>query len=63
MPARKDPDASTSVPCFYGAELRYKREQAGLTPGHVPRQSRWDYALRHVPEAVTLRLKPCAALE
>ncbi|MFD7691227.1 helix-turn-helix domain-containing protein [Streptomyces sp. NPDC059781] len=31
MPARKDPDASTSVPCFYGAELRYKREQAGLT--------------------------------
>ncbi|MFF4699749.1 helix-turn-helix domain-containing protein [Streptomyces chattanoogensis] len=31
MPARKDPDASMSVPCFYGAELRYQREQAGLT--------------------------------
>jgi transcriptional regulator with XRE-family HTH domain len=31
VPARKDPDASVSVPCFYGAELRYKREQAGLT--------------------------------
>lgn len=31
MPARKDPDASTSVPCFYGAELRFKREAAGLT--------------------------------
>ncbi|MFE5819863.1 Scr1 family TA system antitoxin-like transcriptional regulator [Streptomyces sp. NPDC056479] len=31
MPARKDPDASVSVPCFYGAELRFKREAAGLT--------------------------------
>ncbi|MDO0935741.1 helix-turn-helix transcriptional regulator [Streptomyces sp. DG2A-72] len=31
MPAKKDPDASVSVPCFYGAELRYQREQAGLT--------------------------------
>ncbi|MFE6623663.1 helix-turn-helix domain-containing protein [Streptomyces sp. NPDC057740] len=31
MPAKKDPDASTSVPCFYGAELRFRREQAGLT--------------------------------
>ncbi|WP_037860968.1 helix-turn-helix domain-containing protein [Streptomyces sp. NRRL S-340] len=31
MPARKDPDASTSVPSFYGAELRFKRESAGLT--------------------------------
>ncbi|MBQ0828587.1 helix-turn-helix domain-containing protein [Streptomyces tagetis] len=31
MPARKDPDASISVPCFYGAELRFKREEAGLT--------------------------------
>ncbi|MFJ4687705.1 helix-turn-helix domain-containing protein [Streptomyces sp. NPDC091377] len=31
MPAKKDPDASVSVPCFYGAELRYLREQAGLT--------------------------------
>ncbi|MEG3630860.1 helix-turn-helix domain-containing protein [Streptomyces poriticola] len=31
MPAKKDPDASVSVPSFYGAELRYKREQAGLT--------------------------------
>ncbi|MER6999810.1 helix-turn-helix transcriptional regulator [Streptomyces sp. NPDC000410] len=31
MPARKDPDASVSVPSFYGAELRYKREAAGLT--------------------------------
>ncbi|MFE4666331.1 helix-turn-helix domain-containing protein [Streptomyces sp. NPDC056716] len=31
MPAKKDPDASLSVPSFYGAELRFKREQAGLT--------------------------------
>lgn len=31
MPPRKDPDASVSVPCFYGAELRYQREAAGLT--------------------------------
>ncbi|MFI2430455.1 helix-turn-helix domain-containing protein [Streptomyces sp. NPDC018693] len=31
MPAKKDPDASVSVPCFYGAELRYRRELAGLT--------------------------------
>ncbi|AZQ36892.1 XRE family transcriptional regulator [Streptomyces cyaneochromogenes] len=31
MPARKDTDASVSVPCFYGAELRFKREAAGLT--------------------------------
>lgn len=31
MPARKEPDASSSVPCFYGAELRFRREQAGLT--------------------------------
>lgn len=31
MPPRKDPDASANVPCFYGAELRYLRELAGLT--------------------------------
>ncbi|GGK67638.1 helix-turn-helix domain-containing protein [Streptomyces flaveus] len=31
MPPRKDPDASVSVPCFYGAELRYQGEAAGLT--------------------------------
>ncbi|WP_260639403.1 helix-turn-helix domain-containing protein [Streptomyces angustmyceticus] len=31
MPPRKDPDASASVPAFYGAELRYHREAAGLT--------------------------------
>ncbi|MEU6479557.1 helix-turn-helix transcriptional regulator [Streptomyces sp. NPDC047017] len=31
MPVRKDPDASASVPSFYGAELRFKRESAGLT--------------------------------
>ncbi|MFK4099675.1 helix-turn-helix domain-containing protein [Streptomyces sp. NPDC019531] len=31
MPSRKDPDASANVPSFYGAELRYRREQAGLT--------------------------------
>ncbi|MFI8390587.1 DUF397 domain-containing protein [Streptomyces sp. NPDC085540] len=31
MPARKEPDASANVPSFYGAELRYKRETAGLT--------------------------------
>ncbi|MFD9823849.1 helix-turn-helix domain-containing protein [Streptomyces violascens] len=31
MPSRKDTDASVNVPSFYGAELRYKREAAGLT--------------------------------
>ncbi|GAB2775834.1 helix-turn-helix domain-containing protein [Streptomyces daliensis] len=31
MPPRKDPDAAASVPAFYGAELRWKREAAGLT--------------------------------
>lgn len=31
MPPRKDTDASANVPSFYGAELRFKREQAGLT--------------------------------
>lgn len=31
MPPRKDPDASANVPSFYGAELRFKREEAGLT--------------------------------
>ncbi|WP_030563631.1 helix-turn-helix domain-containing protein [Streptomyces aureocirculatus] len=31
MPPRKDTDASASVPAFYGAELRFKREAAGLT--------------------------------
>jgi transcriptional regulator with XRE-family HTH domain len=31
VPPRKDPDASANVPSFYGAELRYKRELAGLT--------------------------------
>ncbi|MFH8490454.1 helix-turn-helix domain-containing protein [Streptomyces longisporoflavus] len=31
MPPRKDPDASANVPAFYGAELRFKRETAGLT--------------------------------
>jgi len=29
--SRKDPDASANVPSFYGAELRFKRELAGLT--------------------------------
>lgn len=31
MPARKDVDGSASVPAFYGSELRWKREKAGLT--------------------------------
>jgi transcriptional regulator with XRE-family HTH domain len=31
VPVRKEPDASANVPSFYGAELRYQREQAGLT--------------------------------
>ncbi|MER6305106.1 DUF5753 domain-containing protein [Streptomyces sp. NPDC001657] len=31
MPARKDVDGSASVPAFYGAELRWKREDAGRT--------------------------------
>ncbi|QDI69324.1 transcriptional regulator [Streptomyces calvus] len=31
MGQRKDIDGSTSVPTFYGSELRWKREEAGLT--------------------------------
>lgn len=31
MPPRKSPEAWLNVPCFYGAELRYQREAAGLT--------------------------------
>ncbi|MBA9053279.1 helix-turn-helix domain-containing protein [Streptomyces murinus] len=31
MVRRKEIDGSLSVPCFYGKELRYKREQAGLS--------------------------------
>ncbi|MDI3405475.1 helix-turn-helix domain-containing protein [Streptomyces cavernicola] len=31
MGTRKDIDGSSSVPAFYGKELRFKREQAGLT--------------------------------
>lgn len=31
MPARKDVDGSASVPAFYGAELRWKREAAART--------------------------------
>jgi transcriptional regulator with XRE-family HTH domain len=31
MPVRKDPDASASVPAFYGAELRWKRDEAGMS--------------------------------
>ncbi|MGW3451246.1 helix-turn-helix domain-containing protein [Streptomyces sp. NPDC001076] len=31
MPPRKDPDASSNIPSFYGAELRHRREEAGLT--------------------------------
>ncbi|MFV0128800.1 helix-turn-helix domain-containing protein [Streptomyces sp. HMX112] len=31
MAARKDIDGSASVPAFYGKELRWKRERAGLT--------------------------------
>ncbi|MCZ4511618.1 helix-turn-helix transcriptional regulator [Streptomyces sp. ActVer] len=32
MAARKDIDGSASVPEFYGKELRWKREEVGLTP-------------------------------
>jgi transcriptional regulator with XRE-family HTH domain len=31
MPPRKNLDAAASVPAFYGAELRWQRERAGLT--------------------------------
>jgi transcriptional regulator with XRE-family HTH domain len=31
MPGPKDIDGSASLPTFYGKELRWKREQAGLT--------------------------------
>ncbi|MFG3282881.1 helix-turn-helix domain-containing protein [Streptomyces sp. NPDC048111] len=44
MPSRKDPDASASVPSFYGAELRYRREAAGLTLAQLA-----DDSFRGVP--------------
>jgi len=35
MPGPKDIDGSASLPTFYGKELRWKREQAGLTQGKL----------------------------
>ncbi|MER5809679.1 helix-turn-helix transcriptional regulator [Streptomyces sp. NPDC002033] len=35
MAARKDIDGSESVPAFYGKELRWRREKAGLTLQHL----------------------------
>ncbi|MFE9615390.1 Scr1 family TA system antitoxin-like transcriptional regulator [Streptomyces sp. NPDC006384] len=45
---RKDIDGSESVPSFYGKELRWKREQAGLTLGQLAEGS--FYGLSHLSE-------------
>ncbi|MFJ8545419.1 helix-turn-helix domain-containing protein [Streptomyces sp. NPDC093586] len=45
---RKDIDGSESVPSFYGKELRWKREQAGLTLGQLTEGS--FYGLSHLSE-------------
>ncbi|MFF4606088.1 helix-turn-helix domain-containing protein [Streptomyces sp. NPDC001339] len=48
MVRRKDIDGSESVPCFYGKELRWKREQAGLTLQQLVDGS--FYGLSHLSE-------------
>ncbi|GAU68829.1 putative transcriptional regulator [Streptomyces sp. NBRC 110611] len=48
MVRRKDIDGSESVPCFYGKELRWKREQAGLTLQQLVEGS--FYGLSHLSE-------------
>lgn len=45
---RKDIDGSESVPSFYGKELRWKREQAGLTLQQLVKGS--FYGLSHLSE-------------
>lgn len=45
---RKDIDGSESVPSFYGKELRWKREQAGLTLQQLAENS--FYGLSHLSE-------------
>ncbi|MEU9122957.1 helix-turn-helix transcriptional regulator [Streptomyces sp. NPDC048506] len=48
MARRKDIDGSTGVPTFYGKELRYQREQAGLTLQQLVEGS--FYGLSHLSE-------------
>jgi hypothetical protein len=48
MVRRKDIDGSESVPCFYGKELRWRREQAGLTLEQLGEGS--FYGLSHLSE-------------
>ncbi|WP_406508153.1 Scr1 family TA system antitoxin-like transcriptional regulator [Streptomyces sp. NBC_00212] len=48
MVRRKDIDGSESVPCFYGKELRWKREAAGLTLQQLVEGS--FYGLSHLSE-------------
>ncbi|MFJ8313057.1 MULTISPECIES: Scr1 family TA system antitoxin-like transcriptional regulator [unclassified Streptomyces] len=48
MVRRKDIDGSESVPCFYGKELRWKREAAGLTLQQLAEGS--FYGLSHLSE-------------
>jgi transcriptional regulator with XRE-family HTH domain len=48
MARRKDIDGSESVPSFYGKELRWKREQAGLTLQQLAEGS--FYGLSHLSE-------------
>lgn len=45
---RKDIDGSEGVPSFYGKELRWKREQAGLTLAQLTEGS--FYGLTHLSE-------------
>ncbi|MFD8549498.1 helix-turn-helix domain-containing protein [Streptomyces sp. NPDC059649] len=48
MARRKDIDGSAGVPTFYGKELRYQREQAGLTLQQLVEGS--FYGLSHLSE-------------
>ncbi|MBO8200150.1 helix-turn-helix transcriptional regulator [Streptomyces smyrnaeus] len=44
MPGPKDIDGSAGVPTFYGKELRWKREQAGLTQQQLVEGSFYGYS-------------------
>lgn len=48
MPGPKDIDGSAGVPTFYGKELRWKREQAGLTQQALVKDS--FYGFSHLSE-------------
>ncbi|MEU5837665.1 helix-turn-helix transcriptional regulator [Streptomyces diacarni] len=44
MPGPKDIDGSVGVPTFYGAELRWQREQAGMTQQQLVEGSFYGYS-------------------